>query len=118
MKWNVLYDDEFIDWLEQQEIELQNAILSLVEVLIEAGPGLGRPRVDTIKGSKLRNLKELRVQYRGEPWRVLFAFDPQRQAILLVGGNKQGNDRWYKEAISIAEKRYKRHLEELENDNG
>lgn len=88
------------------------------EFLSKFGPGLGRPQVDTIKGSKLSNLKELRVQHRGEPWRVLFVFDPKRQAILLVGGCKQGNPRWYKEVIPIAERRYKRHLKELEKDNG
>lgn len=81
-------------------------------------PMLGRPYVDTLQGSKLTNLKELRVQHQGEPWRILFVFDPERQAILLVGGNKQGNSRWYKEFIPIAEKRYERHLKELEKENG
>jgi hypothetical protein len=118
MEWKVLYVDEFLEWLERQEIDLQNAILALVEVLIELGPSLGRPRVDTLKGSKLSNLKELRVQHRGEPWRILFIFDPKRQAILLVGGNKQGNKRWYKENIPIAEDRYLRYMKELENENG
>lgn len=118
MEWTVLYDDEFIEWMEQQEEGLQNAILGLVEVLMRHGPNLGRPRVDTLKGSKLNNLKELRVQHRGQPWRILFVFDPKRQAILLVGGNKRGDKRWYEENIPIAEERYKRHLEELEKDNG
>jgi hypothetical protein len=81
MQWNVLYVDEFLEWLEQQENDLQNAILASLEVLVELGPKLGRPRVDTLKGSKFPNLKELRVQHRGEPWRVLFIFDSKRQAI-------------------------------------
>lgn len=81
-------------------------------------PSLGRPQVDTLKGSRLVNLKELRIQHRGEPWRVLFVFDPKRRAILLVGGNKQGDARWYKRAIALAEERYQRHLEEMEKANG
>jgi hypothetical protein len=62
-------------------------------------------------------MKELRIQYQGEPWRILFAFDPLRQAILLVGGNKSGNNRWYQENIPIAEQRYERYLETLEEEN-
>jgi hypothetical protein len=62
-------------------------------------------------------MKELRIHYQGEPWRILFAFDPLRQAILLVGGNKTGNNRWYKENIPIAERRYERYLETLEEKN-
>jgi hypothetical protein len=72
---------------------------------------LGRPCVDTLKGSSLANLKELRVQYKGDPWRVLFAFDPVRRAILLVGGNKAGDKRFYKTMIPVAEERFRRHLE-------
>ena len=59
-------------------------------------------------------MKELRVQFRGAPWRILFAFDAERKAILLVGGNKQGNKRWYKENIPIADKRFKEYLEQLQ----
>ena len=58
-------------------------------------------------------MKELRIQYRGEPWRVLFAFDLRRAAILLVGGNKRGNKRWYEDQIRIADRRFRRHLESL-----
>jgi hypothetical protein len=61
-------------------------------------------------------MKELRVQFKGSPWRILFAFDPERKAILLVGGNKQGNKRWYKENIPIADKRFKDYLEQLKRN--
>lgn len=101
----------------QQEVSVRRAISAHVLLLKQFGPTLGRPRVDTIQGSKLPNLKELRVQHRGKPWRILFVFDPKRQAILLVGGNKKGNERWYVEAIPLAEKCYQRHLEELERNN-
>jgi hypothetical protein len=62
-------------------------------------------------------MKELCIQYQGEPWRILFAFDPLRQAILLVGGNKTGNKRWYEENLPIAERRYELYLETLEEEN-
>lgn len=118
MAWVVRFDEELAAWFEDQEEGLQDEILTQVEVLRELGPNLGRPRVDTVKGSAYRNLKELRVQYRGEPWRILFAFDPRRAAILLVGGNKVGDDRWYGRNIPIAERRYRRHLEALEREKG
>ena len=118
MEWEVLYDDDFDVWFEEQEIGLQDAILAHTVALQEKGPNLNRPRVDTVKGSKLPNLKELRVQYRGDPWRILFIFDPLRRAILLVVGNKQADGRLYRKAIRLAEQRYQRHLDRMENDNG
>jgi hypothetical protein len=113
--WDVILDDDFADWLKGLEAGPQDAIAACVDVLSQHGPNLARPRVDTLKGSTYRNLKELRVQYRGEPWRILFAFDPERAAILPVGGNKVGDEKvWYRENIPIAERRYARHLRELE----
>lgn len=114
MEWTILLDPDFEVWLLQQETDLQVAIIAHAQLLVHFGPTLGRPQVDTLKGSRLSNLKELRVQHRGAPWRVLFAFDPKRQAVLLVGGCKQGNERWYREMIPIAEARFRRHLEEME----
>jgi hypothetical protein len=89
---------------------------AVLGILAEFGPGLGRPRVDTLEGSGFSNMKELRIQHQGEPWRILFAFDPKRQAILLVGGNKAGNKKWYKENIPIADKRYREYLETLKEE--
>ena len=66
------------------------------------------------KVPRFTNMKELRVQFKGEPWRILFAFDPDRAAILLVGGNKRGDKRWYKKHLPIADERFRRHLERLE----
>jgi hypothetical protein len=114
MEWDVLLDEEFAEWLEALVEGLQVEILAHVELLREFGPNLGRPRADTVKGSKYGNMKELRIQYQGDPWRILFAFDPNRAAILLVGGNKRGDKRWYRKHIRIADSRYKRHLEALE----
>lgn len=117
MKWVVLFQTDFEQWFFEQEEAIQDTILAHLTVLKELGPALGRPSVDTLKNTKLPNLKELRIQHNGSPWRILFAFDPKRQAILLVGGNKQSDNRWYKKAIALAEKRYNKYLEELEEEN-
>ena len=117
MEWNVLLDNEFADWLDSLSETVRIEILASAGLLRIRGPQLGRPYVDTVKGSRFTNMKELRVQVGGDPWRILFAFDPQRSAILLVGGNKRGNKRWYKTWIPIAEARFARHLESL-NDSG
>lgn len=95
--------EECAEWLEAQEQGLQDEIWAYVGLLQEFGPHLGRPRVDTVKDSAFTNMKELRIQYRGDPWRILFAFDPQRAAIVLVGGNKAGDKRWYKKNIPVAD---------------
>ena len=117
MKWNVIFDPDFRIWFYEQELGLQDEAFAAFKILAESGPILGRPRVDTLKGSSVNNMKELRIQYRGEPWRVLFAFDPKRQAILLVGGNKSGHKRWYQENLPIAERRYEQYLKILEEEN-
>ncbi|MGE3819083.1 MAG: type II toxin-antitoxin system RelE/ParE family toxin [Isosphaeraceae bacterium] len=113
MAWTVLFDEEFAAWFETVAEGLQDEILVRARLLQEFGPNLGRPHVDTLKGSKSPNLKELRIQHRGAPWRVIFAFDPKRSAILLVGGDKSGDKRWYAKHIEIAESRFERHLERL-----
>ncbi|MHB1559435.1 MAG: type II toxin-antitoxin system RelE/ParE family toxin [Isosphaeraceae bacterium] len=117
MPWEVILDDDFADWLRGLDAGPRQEILAGSDQLSRFGPNLGRPRVDTLKGSVYPNLKELRVQYAGEPWRILFAFDPRRRAILLVGGNKVGDEKgWYRENIPIAEHRYARHLDKLGRD--
>ena len=116
MEWNIIFDPDFRVWFYQQEQGLQDEVFSVLSLLMELGPALGRPRVDTLEGSSVKNMKELRIQYQGEPWRILFAFDPKRQAILLVGGNKSGNKRWYKENIPIADKRYQKYLKKLKEE--
>jgi hypothetical protein len=117
MEWTVLLDPDFEAWLRTQDAPLRQSIAAHAKLLQTVGPSLGRPYADTLKGASLPNLKELRVQHQGEPWRVLFVFDPKRRAVLLVGGNKQGDRRWYRTAIRLAEQRYQRHLATLENDD-
>ena len=83
--------------------------------LRQYGPALGRPDVDTLKESKYTNMKELRFKAQGGVWRVAFAFDPERDAILLVAGDKSGGSEktFYRRLIEKADKRYKEHLESL-----
>jgi hypothetical protein len=113
MQWSLIYHDEFAAWLSAQEEKLQDETLAYLEMLKDRGPLLGRPYVDTLKGSSLPNLKELRFEYERAPIRLLFAFDPKRQAVILLGGNKQTDKRWYERNIPIAEKRFKQHLDVL-----
>ncbi|MGE4339365.1 MAG: type II toxin-antitoxin system RelE/ParE family toxin, partial [Pigmentiphaga sp.] len=85
MNWPVESDVEFAAWLLEQAAPVRKAIAARVIVLGEFGPSLSRPHVDTLKGSTCPNMKELRVQIGGDPWRVFFAFDPRQAAILLLG---------------------------------
>lgn len=116
MEWTIEFDEDFSTWFESQEDDLQDEIKAVLKVLAEFGPALRRPRVGYIEGSKHPQMKELIVQYQGEPWRILFAFDQERHAILLVGGNKTGDNRWYKKNVPIADTRFDRHLAELEEE--
>lgn len=85
-------------------------------LLEEHGHQLKRPHADTIKDSKFTNLKELRIQHAGNPYRAFFIFDPTRQAVILCAGQKTNEKRFYKEIIPIAEKIYQRYLDNLANE--
>lgn len=112
----MLFTDEFEAWWHGLTSDQQDALGSRVELLIEAGPNLGRPSVDTITGSTLANLKELRAS-EGGALRVLFVFDPIRRAVLLVGGNKSGRwAEWYRVAIPHAERAYAEYLDEIRRE--
>ena len=97
---------------------MQDELLAHAKLLGEFGPTLGRPRVDTLKGSRYVNMKELRFDADNGVWRVAFAFDPARKAILLVAGDKAGvsQARFYKKLIAAADKRYRNYLIVLNND--
>ncbi|HNG73407.1 MAG TPA: type II toxin-antitoxin system RelE/ParE family toxin [Candidatus Obscuribacter sp.] len=113
MPYELVLLDNFVVWLDEQEEERRIKILGHLDLLEERGPLLGRPYVDTIKGSKIPNLKELRVQHKTEPIRILFAFDPKQQAVIILGGSKQADKRWYDTNIPISEKLFFEHLEKL-----
>ena len=119
--WEVEYTDEFAEWWESLSEDVQEAIAHDVGVPEQVGPGLGRPTVDTLSGSKFPNMKELRTKHSQHAIRVLFAFDPRRCAILLIGGDKSGDDRFYDRMIPLADSLYQEHLDELareEDGNG
>jgi hypothetical protein len=115
MIWTVFFHDAFDAEFEALVEELQDELLAHAKLLAAFGPDLGRPTVDTLKGSRHTNMKELRFSWSGQVWRVAFAFDPQRQAILLVGGDKGGADqrRFYKRLLAVADARYDDHLDTL-----
>jgi hypothetical protein len=114
MPWEIEYSDEFEQWWDGLDIAEQDSIDSSMIMLIERGPELGRPHADKLQGAKYSNLKELRVQHEGRPYRILFVFDPRRVGYLLIGGDKTGNPRWYDEFIPVAEKIYAQHLKEID----
>lgn len=115
MTWEIEGTDQFVDWYRSLASEEIDSVDAVVEMLGEEGPNLGRPHADTLEGSRLENLKELRPPGAGKFLRILFVFDPRRQAILLLGGNKEGNwKKWYKTAIPEAEQLYGEYLDELE----
>jgi hypothetical protein len=87
-----------------------------VILLQKLGPSLPRPHADLIHFSQHANMKELRIQHSGRPYRVLFVFDPRRCAILLIGGDKTVNDRWYEEFVPVADGLYDQHLEALKKE--
>lgn len=115
-EWEVEYTDEFGAWWSSLTVAEQEDVRASVAVLRSIGPSLGRPHVDSVDSSKHANMKELRVQHRGRPYRVLFAFDPRRTAILLIGGNKTGKRRWYQEFVPVADRLYDEHLETLRRE--
>ena len=117
MTWGVEYTDEFEDWWENNLSEdEQDEIAAVVGLLEEKGPQLPYPYSSGINESKHSHMRELRIQHRGEPYRVLYAFDPRRLAIVLIGGNKTGNDRWYEKIIPVADELYDMHLLQLQDE--
>jgi len=118
--WEVEYTDEFGLWWKRLSEQEQIDLVASVELLEQLGPQLSRPHSDTIKGSKYTNMKELRTQCKGKPLRTFYVFDPRRSAILLIGGDKTGDDRFYEKMIPLADRLYEEHLisiskEELNN---
>ena len=116
MKWTVEFEEEFELEFDELPQEVQDTLFAKATLLEEFGPELGRPLVDTLQGSEYSNLKELRFNAADGVWRVAFAFDPLRRAILLVAGDKSGvgQKRFYKQLIKTAERRFSNHLNRLQ----
>jgi hypothetical protein len=116
MSWTVEFTDEFGAWWNQLDEDEQDSIDRTVHMLEERGPLLPFPYSSGINGSRHGNMRELRVQHQGKPYRIFYAFDPRRAAILLIGGNKTGDDQFYERMVPLADRIYDDHLKELEND--
>lgn len=113
MTWEVEYADEFDLWWEELTEDEQVSITASIILLEQKGPMLPFPYSSGISGSKHSHMRELRIQHRGQPYRVLYAFDPRRVALLLIGGNKTGDDRWYDKMIPKADRIYSEHIASL-----
>lgn len=113
MAWEIEYTDEFEAWWESLSEEEQSDIDASVGLLMDCGPSLGYPHSTQIVTSRHPHMRELRIQHAGRPYRTLYAFDPRRCAILLIGGDKTGNDRWYEEYVPKADALYDEHLQTL-----
>lgn len=114
--WEVEYTDELGAWWNDLNEAEQESIDASVRLLEEKGPHLGHPHTSGINGSKHPHMRELRVQHEGRPYRILYAFDPRRCAILLIGGDKTGDKRWYDVHVPIADRLYDTHLETLQEE--
>jgi len=106
----VEYTDYFEEWWDQLTVEEQESVAVIVNLLQEHGVNLRFPRSSGVVGSRFPHMRELRIQHEGRPYRVLYAFDAIRNAILLLGGDKTGNNRWYETNIPIADRLYEEHL--------
>lgn len=118
MAWRVFFHNEFENEFAELPEAVQDELLARLKLLEKFGPALGRPNVDTLEGSSFPNMKELRFRLDGL-WRFIFAFDPARQAIVLVGGNKEGQNqsRFYRALIRTADARFAAHIAVLAAGN-
>lgn len=113
----VLFTNEFEAWWDSLTADEQESVTHDVNILREIGVALGFPRCSGISSSKHRHMRELRIQHQGRPFRVLYAFDPSRAAVLSIGGDKTGEGRWYEIFVPIADRIYDAHLAEMEEEN-
>ncbi|EIT7186511.1 diaminopimelate decarboxylase [Serratia sp. SRS-8-S-2018] len=112
--WEIKTTDAFDHWLRSLSDADRACVLAALMVLREKGPGLPRPYADTVKGSRYSNMKELRIQSRGEPLRAFFAFDPNRIGMVLCAGNKAGDEkRFYDRMLQIADREFTNWLNTL-----
>ena len=116
MSWEIEYTNEFELWWQTLREEQQDDIVSVVQLLEEKGTQLPFPYSSDVKGSKNSNLRELRIQSGGKPIRIFYAFDPRRVAILLIGGDKTGDKRFYEKYIPIADRLYEEYLQEISRE--
>ena len=116
MEWEVEYTDEFEAWWDGLSGAEQEDVAAYVTLLEKKGPTLPFPYSSDIRGARHTHMRELRVQHKGRPYRVLYAFDPRRAAILLIGGDKTGDERWYEVNVPLADDIYDRHIAALKKE--
>src|SRR5437764_9690051 len=116
--WEVVFHAEFESEFAALPTDVQDELLAQAKLVQQFGPLLGRPRADTLNGSRHANMKELRFSAADGEWRVAFAFDPKRRAILLVAGDKSGvsEKRFYRGLIRKADDRFDAHLARLQKE--
>ena len=115
-RWEVEYTDEFLEWWDGLDEREQESVDSSVRLLEKKGPTLPYPYSSGVEQSRHSHMRELRIQHKGQPYRVLYAFDPRRTAILLLGGNKVGDDRWYDENVPKADDIYEAYITRLREE--
>lgn len=110
--WIIDRTEQVACWIRELDEDAKEAIFKSLLILREIGPSLGRPHVDSVKESRHKNMKELRIQNKQRLFRILFVFDPDRKAILLIGGDKRGDKRFYQKMIPFADSLLDKHLEQ------
>jgi hypothetical protein len=116
VEWEVEFTDEFEKWWDGLSEAEQEDVAAFVTLLEKKGPTLPFPYSSDIRGARYTQMRELRVQHRGRPFRVLYAFDPRRAAILLIGGDKTGDERWYETHVPLADELFDQHLAALKKE--
>ena len=116
MLWEVEFTDEFNLWWESLTLDQQKDVAHSVGLLATLGPRLGYPHSTKVVTSRHAPMRELRTQSGGKPLRSLYAFNPLRTAVLLIGGDKTGDDRWYEKFVPIADRLYEQHLKEIQGE--
>ncbi len=116
MSWTVKVGEDVAEFLEALTPEESSDVFACIQLLREFGPNLRRPHADTLRNSSHSNMRELRIPHKRKQFRILYAFDTEQNAILLVGGDKvpMGEARWYRKFIALADKRLSEHLQDLE----
>jgi len=115
--WEIEYTDEFGEWWETLNEAEQDAVAFTVGLLRSEDPSLRFPYSTGVNQSKHKSMRELQSQCKGQPLRTFYAFDPRRTAILLIGGDKTGNDRFYEVMVPLADRIYDNYLNEIEEKN-
>ena len=110
VKWGIEYTDEWGEWFQSLTEAAQEEVAAVIGLLEQLGPQLSFPYSSGVESSRHGHMRELRTQVKGHPLRSLYAFDPRRVAILLIGGDKKGSDRWYEESVPVADRLYDDHL--------